>query len=125
MIFITNKDKNRAGLASAIGYFGKNGYTVSIPLNDTQDYDILVDNGTKILKISVKATSQRSKYNISKVNVRNMGGTKGTVYGREKYKNIDYIFVINELEEKWLIPKDKITLNIIHLGVKYNKYKII
>ena len=37
MIFETNKDKGRAWLADAIAYFGMNGYTVSIPLNDTQD----------------------------------------------------------------------------------------
>ena len=98
MIFETNKDKGRAGLAAAIGYFGINGYTVSIPLNDTQEYDLLVDDGNNILKISVKATSQRSQYGVSIVSLRNMGGTNGAVYGREKDKNNDYVFVINELE---------------------------
>lgn len=124
MIFETNKDKGRAGLAAAIGYFGMNGYTVSIPLNDTQEYDLLVDDGNNILKISVKATSQRSQYGVSIVNLRNMGGTNGAVYGREKDKNNDYIFVINELEEKWLLPKKVLTSNSINLGEKYNQYKI-
>lgn len=124
MIFETNKDKGRAGLAAAIGYFGMHGYTVSIPLNDTQDYDLLVDNGENILKISIKATSQRSQYGVSIVSLRNMGGTNGTVYGREKDKNNDYVFVINELEEKWLLPKEILTSNSINLGEKYNQYKI-
>lgn len=124
MIFETNKDKGRAGLAAAIGYFGMNGYTVSIPLNDTQEYDLLVDNGDNILKISVKATSQRSQYGVSIVNLRNMGGTNGTVYGREKDKNNDYVFVINEIEEKWLLPKAVLTNNSINLGEKYNQYKL-
>jgi hypothetical protein len=35
MIFNTNKEKGRAGLSFAIAYFGSNGYTVSLPLNDT------------------------------------------------------------------------------------------
>ena len=43
MIFETNKDKGRAGLSAAIAYFGMNGYNVSIPLNDTQDYDLVVE----------------------------------------------------------------------------------
>jgi hypothetical protein len=30
-----NKDKGKAGLSLAIAYFGTNGYTVSLPLNDT------------------------------------------------------------------------------------------
>ena len=41
MQFITNKDKGRASLGIAIGYFSSNGYTVSIPLNDTQDYQVI------------------------------------------------------------------------------------
>ena len=36
MLFETNKDKGRAGMALGIAWFGANGYTVSIPLNDTQ-----------------------------------------------------------------------------------------
>ena len=36
MLFETNKDKGRAGMAMGIAYFGANGYTVNMPLNDTQ-----------------------------------------------------------------------------------------
>ena len=32
----TNKERGRAGLCLAIAYFGANGYTVSLPINDTQ-----------------------------------------------------------------------------------------
>ena len=38
MKFGTNKEKGNSGLGMAIAYFSANGYTVSIPLNDTQDY---------------------------------------------------------------------------------------
>ena len=31
-----NKERGRIGLITAISYFGLNGYTISIPLNDTQ-----------------------------------------------------------------------------------------
>ena len=31
-----NKEKGRIGLITAISYFGLNGYTINIPLNDTQ-----------------------------------------------------------------------------------------
>ena len=33
--FETNKDKGRAGMALGIAWFGANGYTINIPLNDT------------------------------------------------------------------------------------------
>ena len=35
MLFENNKDKGRAGMSIGIAYFGANGYTVNIPLNDT------------------------------------------------------------------------------------------
>ena len=124
LIFETNKDKGRTGLALAIGYFGSHGYTVSIPLNDTQDYDLLVDDGNQILKISVKATAQIASSGASIVSLRNTGGTKGTVYGREVDKNIDFVFVVNNKSEMWLLPKMILTTNSMSLGEKYNQYKL-
>ena len=45
MVLNTRKEIGNAALSTAIAYFGSNGYIVSIPLNDTQDYDLVVDNG--------------------------------------------------------------------------------
>lgn len=124
MLFDNNKEKGRSGLAMAIGFFGSHGYTVSIPLNDTQDYDLIVDKSGEMKRISVKATSQRTNYGATIVSLRNTGGTKGMVYGRECNKNIDYVFVINEESEMWLLPKDILTTNSMRLGPSYSKYKI-
>ena len=54
MIFETNKDKGRAGLSAAIAYFGMNGYNISIPLNDTQDYDLVIEKIINFKKYNVK-----------------------------------------------------------------------
>ena len=35
MIIDTNKNRGRAGLSLAIAYFGTNGYTICLPMNDT------------------------------------------------------------------------------------------
>lgn len=43
MLFESNKDKGRAGMSLGIAYFGSNGYTVNIPLNDTQWYDFVIE----------------------------------------------------------------------------------
>lgn len=48
MRFKTNKEKGNSGLGVAIAYFSTNGYTVSIPLNDTQDYDLIVEKEKRI-----------------------------------------------------------------------------
>lgn len=38
-------------MAYAIAYYSKLGYTISIPLTDSQDYDLIVDTGTDLLKV--------------------------------------------------------------------------
>ena len=43
MLIETNKEKRNAGLGVSIAYFSSNGYVVSIPLNDTQDYDLIIE----------------------------------------------------------------------------------
>ena len=37
MVDSTNKQRGNCGLGLAIAYYSTHGYTVSIPLNDTQD----------------------------------------------------------------------------------------
>ena len=56
MKFQTNKEKGNAGLAMAIAYFSTNGYTVSIPLNDTQDYDLVIEMDGNLSSVQVKAS---------------------------------------------------------------------
>jgi len=124
MLFETNKDKGRAGISAAIAYFGMNGYTVSIPLNDTQDYDLIVDDGKSLKKISCKATGSHAQNGASIVSLRNCGGTTGGVYGRENEKDNDFVFVLNEKKEMWLLPQSILTSNSMTLGEKYSKYKI-
>ena len=57
MNFSTNKEKGNSGLGIAIAYFTINGYTVSIPLNDTQDYDLVIEKNGKLESVQVKATA--------------------------------------------------------------------
>ena len=108
MVFDTNKQRGNAGLSYAIAYFGCNGYTVSVPLNDTQDYDLIVDDGTNLKKVQVKATSQM-KGEEYVVSLKSCGGTKGAIYKTVKYTNIDLLFVLCANKDAYLIPKDVIT----------------
>ena len=56
MLFDTNKNIGNSSLGLAISYFTCHGYVVSIPLNDTQDYDLIVEKDSKLYKIQVKGT---------------------------------------------------------------------
>ena len=80
MNFDTNKDKGNSSLGIAIAYYASNGYIVSIPLNDTQDYDLVVDKDNSIKKVQVKFTGCKTKYGNYQVALKSCGGTKGKTY---------------------------------------------
>lgn len=121
----TNKQIGNAALGTAIGYFTNEGYTVSIPLNDTQDYDLLVDIDGFIKKIQVKGTSFKTKYNIYQVSLKSSGGTRGKIYKTIKQTDVDLVFVACENGDMYLIPKQELdNTSTLNLGEKYSKYML-
>ncbi|MGN1310490.1 MAG: group I intron-associated PD-(D/E)XK endonuclease [Clostridia bacterium] len=123
MNFITNKEKGNTSLGIAIAYYTSNGYTVSIPLNDTQDYDLLVDKNNIIKKVQVKSTGCKTKYGNYQVALKSCGGTKGNTYKTVVETNIDELFILTEDLRMYILPKEEIhnksTLNICDKYVKY------
>lgn len=71
MKFKTNKEKGNTSLGIAIAYYASNWYTVSIPLNDTQDYDLIVDKDCLLKKVQVKSTACKTKYGNYQVALKN------------------------------------------------------
>lgn len=125
MIFNTNKEKGNTSLEIAIAYYSSNGYTVSIPLNDTQDYDLLVDKDNMVKKVQVKSTACKTKYGNYQVALKSCGGTKGTTYKTVIETKIDELFILTEDLGIYIIPigeiNNKSTLNICD---KYDKYRV-
>ena len=124
MKFSTNKEKGNTSLGMAIAYYTSKGNIVSIPLNDTQDYDLIIDNNNILKKVQVKSTGCKTKYGNYQVALKSCGGTKGTTYKTVVETNIDEVFIVTEDIEFYIIPinaiKNKSTLNICS---KYEKYK--
>lgn len=125
MKFKTNKEKGNSSLGIGIAYYASNGYTVSIPLNDTQDYDLIVDKNNKIKRVQVKSSGCRTKYGNYQVALKSCGGTRGTTYKTLIETNIDELFIVTEDLGMYVLPKEEInnksTLNICS---KYEKFKI-
>ena len=67
MLSDSNKNIGNSSLAIAISYFVCNGYTVSIPLNDTQDYDLVVEKDSKLYRVQVKGTTFKTKFGVYQV----------------------------------------------------------
>lgn len=100
MLFETNKDKGRAGMALGIAYYGANGYTVSAPLNDTQWYDFIIEKDGIFQTVQCKATGSSN----NEVSLRSSGGTKGIPYDWVKNHEIDYLFCVDKDMNMYSIP---------------------
>ena len=125
MNFKTNKEKGNTGLGIAIAYYSMNGYTVSIPLNDTQDYDLIVDKNNILKKVQVKATSCKTRYNKYQVALKSCGGTKGETYKTIIDTNIDEVFIVTGNMDIFILPIEEIkNRSTINLCRKYEKFRI-
>ena len=125
MNFNTNKEKGNTSLGIAIAYYSSNGYTVSIPLNDTQDYDLIVDKDNIVKKVQVKSTGCKTKYGNYQVALKSCGGNKGKTYKTLIETDVDELFILTENLKMYTLPikeiKNKSTLNICN---KYDKYRV-
>lgn len=125
MVFDTNKAKGNSGLGMAIAYYSCNGYTVSIPLNDTQDYDIIVERDGILKTVQVKSSGCLNRQKKYQVALRSCGGTLGKTYKTFIDTKVDVIFILTGDMQMYEIPevdiKNRNTLNICD---KYLKYKV-
>ena len=100
------KQIGRIGLSMAINYFTCQGYTVSIPINDTQWYDLIIEKDNKIETVQCKATQTKE----NAIDFRSTGGTKGNVYDNIlNHDKLDWLFCVNKDFNMWLIPVREIT----------------
>lgn len=125
MLFTTNKEKGNSSLGIAIAYYASNGYIVSIPLNDTQDYDLIVDKDNALKKVQVKSSGCKTKYGNYQVALKSCGGTKGKTYKTVIETDVDEVFILLENSDMYIIParriKNKATIT---MGNIYDKYKV-
>ena len=75
--------KGRLALTKAIHYYTQQGYIVSIPLNDEQSYDIVIEKDNIFTPVQCKYTGQTARNNDDAyvANLRTIGGN-GKVYRR-------------------------------------------
>ena len=115
------------GLAKAINYFVSHSIPVSIPLNDTQKYDLIADFNGKLQRVSVK-TSRNTHTNGKsyEVQLRNTGGSSGkSVIRLFDNESADYLFVYTADDKMYLIPFSAITATSgIVVGIKYTEYLV-
>lgn len=121
---VNSNKQGDVGMGAAIAYFSKQGFTVSIPLTDSQDYDMVVEDNLigELHTVQVKTT-----YSVRNGNFR--------VDLRTKYHNgqaahmdhnrIKYVFVLTEENDQYLIPTKALNgAQSFTLNDRLEKYKV-
>lgn len=126
MVFNSTKEKGRAGLSAGIAYFGMNGYTVLLPLNDTQDYDMVIEKDNVFSKVQCKSTGAKSSSGYYEVKMDSWGGANGgTRYGSVKNSSAHILFILTKDQDMYVIPISDITVECqLTLNNNYEKYKV-
>lgn len=105
----------------AINYFTLHGFTVSLPINDTQWYDLIVEKNGKFLTVQCKATATDNGI----IDLRETGGTDGSVYNNVLNHSVHLLFCVDKDLHIWVIPikdiKDSGVKNQITLRTEPNK----
>ena len=103
---ISRKQIGRIGLTMAINYFTVKGYTVSLPINDTQWYDLIIEKDGVFETVQCKATQTID----GTIDFRSTGGTKGTEYDNLKnHSELDWLFCVDKDLNMWLFPVKELT----------------
>jgi hypothetical protein len=117
-----------AGMGVAIGWFATQGYTVCVPLTDSQPYDLVVENGEGLKRVFVRTTTQLSKRGNGVYNcgLRTQGGNKSQFTIRKfDQKCADLVFIVCGDGCKFLLSSHEVkTQTTISLGKKYEKFKV-
>lgn len=124
---INSKKQGDVGMCYAIAYYSRLGWTVSIPITDSQDYDLLVENtDNNILKVQVRTSRYLTEGGTYQVSLKTCGGNKSGQTIKKMDKNyIDLVFVLVDDGSCYSIPTEKIeSSGSMNLGDRYSEFKV-
>lgn len=120
---MTSKLQGNVGLGQAIAYYTMRKFIVSLPLNDAQGYDLIVDNGA-LHRVQVKTTRYKDKYSRFVVVLKTSGGNKtgSSVKYFDKLES-EFLFILTADGVMYEIPCKELTASAnLSLGKKVEKY---
>jgi len=122
---MNTKKQGDVGLGKAIEFCTSLGWTVCLPLTDSQDYDFVVDDG-KMKRVQVKTSTYRRNRNYE-VSLTVKGGNRTSI-GKIKIfdsTKVDYLFVYTADGSLYFIPSMTISnKHSITLSRKYDVWRV-
>jgi hypothetical protein len=108
---MNSNSKGNIALGQAIAYFTSQLYTISLPLNDCQWYDLIIEKDNIFQTVQVKYSGKKTKsgkYSCGLITTNPATGQK--IYSVTETP-VDLLFCYCEDENKFLIPVKEITNN--------------
>lgn len=120
------REQGLLGLTDAIRWFGSLGWSISVPLIDSQPYDLVVDDGQRLHRVQVKTTTRRSPYGVYVVQLETRGGNQSFNTGKPFDPGAcDLLYVLTDARTRYLIPTAEITSKTaLSLGRKVSTYRL-
>ena len=101
--------QGNVGVARAIYEYTRKGFVVLAPLSDSSKYDLVLDNGTSLLKVQVKTSRLKALSGGYTVNLKTSGGnTKTNTIRRRTSGDYDVLFVLTDNGKCWSIPASEL-----------------
>ena len=120
---INSNRRGNIGMGYAIAKLTELGYNISIPITDSQDYDLIADLEGVLLKVQVKTTSykdKKSEYYMVALRTKTYNKLKSFTDS-----DCDLLFVLTESGQIYLIPKNEIKVrNGLTLTTEFDKYSV-
>jgi hypothetical protein len=112
-----SKKQGDVGLSVALAWFAAQGATVSVPLTDSQDYDLVIERYAVLERVQVRTTRFRARQHYV-VNLRVNGGNRSGVGKSRKVDALAYdqLFVLAADGQMYLFPKAALTSNWLTLN---------
>jgi len=127
--FNNPRKQGDAGLGQAIAWFTSQGWTVCVPLTDSQDFDLVVleTPDEPLLRVQVKTSTQERRSGVFRVQLATKGGNKsgGSVKLFDSSKS-DLLFISCSDGSDYVIPSEhgQGKTEIIVGGAKYDSYRV-
>jgi hypothetical protein len=120
------REQGLLGLTDAIGWFGSQGWSISLPLIDSQPYDLVVDDGARLQRVQVKTTTYRSRYGVFVVSLATRGGNQSFHTSKAfDATSCDQLYVLTDAGERYLIPTSVIrSATTLSLGRRCDEHRL-
>jgi len=105
----STRKQGDVGTAYAVSYYARNGFTVSIPLADSQPYDLIVDkDGIGLKRVQVKTSTKVTPTGHYSVELRTISNRRGGKLEIRKFskQKADILFIVCGDERMFAIPAD-------------------